>query len=60
MKNNNSSRSSTSQLNLNIGFNFTSTHRSSPVSSCCGSSSHGRSSPDNDMGEPPTLPLSPG
>ncbi|KAM7345371.1 V-type proton ATPase subunit Vha44 isoform 2-T3 [Cochliomyia hominivorax] len=54
-----SSRSSASQLNLNIGFNFTSTHRSSPVSSCCGSSSHGRSSPDHDMGEPPSLPLSP-
>ncbi|XP_065367839.1 V-type proton ATPase subunit C isoform X2 [Calliphora vicina] len=54
-----SSHSSSSQLNLNIGFNFTSTHRSSPVSSCCGSSSHGRSSPDTDMGEPPTLPLSP-
>uniref|UniRef100_A0A1I8Q3M3 Uncharacterized protein n=1 Tax=Stomoxys calcitrans TaxID=35570 RepID=A0A1I8Q3M3_STOCA len=55
-----SSHSSTSQLNLNIGFNLTSTHRSSPVSSCCGSSSHGRSSPDTDTGEPPALPLSPG
>ncbi|XP_075169754.1 V-type proton ATPase subunit Vha44 isoform X1 [Haematobia irritans] len=55
-----SSHSSTSQLNINIGFNLTSTHRSSPVSSCCGSSSHGRSSPDTDMGEPPALPLSPG
>ncbi|KAI8118094.1 V-type proton ATPase subunit C [Lucilia cuprina] len=39
--------------------NSTKKSRSSPVSSCCGSSSHGRSSPDNDMGEPPTLPLSP-
>lgn len=41
------------------------THRSSPVSSCCGSS-QGRSSPDIDFydGEPllgpPPMPLSPG
>ncbi|KAL5289255.1 ATP6V1C2 family protein [Megaselia abdita] len=40
-----------------------STHRSSPVSSCCGSS-HGRSSPEfdynpDDIGEPPQMPLSP-
>nr|XP_036225967.1 V-type proton ATPase subunit C isoform X1 [Bactrocera oleae]XP_036225968.1 V-type proton ATPase subunit C isoform X1 [Bactrocera oleae] len=54
-----SSRSSTFQLNINNGFNFTPTHRSSPVSSCCGSSSHGRSSPDTDLGEPPAFPLSP-
>ncbi|XP_049308746.1 V-type proton ATPase subunit C isoform X3 [Bactrocera dorsalis] len=33
--------------------------RSSPVSSCCGSSSQGRSSPDTDLGEPPAFPLSP-
>ncbi|XP_073844592.1 V-type proton ATPase subunit Vha44 isoform X1 [Musca autumnalis] len=39
--------------------NSTKKSRSSPVSSCCGSSSHGRSSPDIDMGEPPALPLSP-
>ncbi|XP_020805086.1 V-type proton ATPase subunit C isoform X2 [Drosophila serrata] len=34
--------------------------RSSPVSSCCGSSSQGRSSPDTDPAEPPEFPLSPG
>ncbi|XP_058986838.1 V-type proton ATPase subunit C isoform X2 [Musca domestica] len=39
--------------------NSTKKSRSSPVSSCCGSSSHGRSSPDIDMGEPPAMPLSP-
>ncbi|XP_051860418.1 V-type proton ATPase subunit C isoform X4 [Drosophila albomicans] len=33
--------------------------RSSPVSSCCGSSSQGRSSPDTDHAEPPEFPLSP-
>ncbi|XP_033247648.1 V-type proton ATPase subunit C isoform X3 [Drosophila miranda] len=33
--------------------------RSSPVSSCCGSSSQGRSSPDTDNPEPPEFPLSP-
>ncbi|XP_068146962.1 V-type proton ATPase subunit C isoform X3 [Drosophila tropicalis] len=33
--------------------------RSSPVSSCCGSSSQGRSSPDTDNLEPPEFPLSP-
>ncbi|KAL7736148.1 hypothetical protein ACLKA6_003696 [Drosophila palustris] len=33
--------------------------RSSPVSSCCGSSSQGRSSPDTDNAEPPEFPLSP-
>ncbi|XP_026836618.1 V-type proton ATPase subunit C isoform X2 [Drosophila erecta] len=33
--------------------------RSSPVSSCCGSSSQGRSSPDTDPAEPPEFPLSP-
>ncbi|EDW02311.1 GH21923 [Drosophila grimshawi] len=33
--------------------------RSSPVSSCCGSSSQGRSSPDTDLAEPPEFPLSP-
>lgn len=53
---------SSSQLNMNSGLN--STHRSSPVSSCCGSS-HGRSSPEfdynpDDIGEPPQMPLSPG
>ncbi|XP_053966012.1 V-type proton ATPase subunit C isoform X2 [Anastrepha ludens] len=54
-----SSRSSTLQLNINNGFNFTPTHRSSPVSSCCGSSSQGRSSPDTDLCEQPAFPLSP-
>ncbi|XP_037948271.1 V-type proton ATPase subunit C isoform X2 [Teleopsis dalmanni] len=54
-----SNRSSFRQLNKNNGLNFTTTHRSSPVSSCCGNSSQGRSSPDTDMGEPPTFPLSP-
>ncbi|XP_067632393.1 V-type proton ATPase subunit C isoform X2 [Eurosta solidaginis] len=54
-----SNRSSTYQININNGFNFTPTHRSSPVSSCCGSSSHGRSSPDTDLCEPPAFPLSP-
>jgi hypothetical protein len=43
-----------------------STHRSSPVSSCCGSS-QGRSSPENEqemdgevIHQPPQMPLSPG
>ncbi|KAH8407731.1 hypothetical protein KR222_011807 [Zaprionus bogoriensis] len=55
-----SKRSTTpSQLNINNGFNLTPTHRSSPVSSCCGSSSQGRSSPDTDNPEPPEFPLSP-
>ncbi|XP_030387035.1 V-type proton ATPase subunit C [Scaptodrosophila lebanonensis] len=54
-----SKRSTTSQLNINNGFNLTPTHRSSPVSSCCGSSSQGRSSPDTDNGDPPEFPLSP-
>ncbi|XP_022222051.2 V-type proton ATPase subunit C-like isoform X2 [Drosophila obscura] len=54
-----SKRSSSSQLNINNGFNLTPTHRSSPVSSCCGSSSQGRSSPDTDNPEPPVFPLSP-
>ncbi|KAH8297274.1 hypothetical protein KR044_009272 [Drosophila immigrans] len=54
-----SKRSSPSQLNINNGFNLTPTHRSSPVSSCCGSSSQGRSSPDTDHAEPPEFPLSP-
>ncbi|XP_055920634.1 V-type proton ATPase subunit C isoform X2 [Eupeodes corollae] len=60
----NKSRSrSSSQLNITNGFN-SSTHRSSPVSSCCGSS-QGRSSPDTDINgdglgaEPPAMPLSP-
>lgn len=53
---------SRSSSQLNMGTN--STHRSSPVSSCCGSS-QGRSSPDVDfdgepIGEPPQMPLSPG
>lgn len=52
---------SSSQLFYN-GTN--STYRSSPVSSCCGSS-QGRSSPEVDLdgetiGEPPNMPLSPG
>lgn len=55
-----SKRSTPSQLNINNGFNLTPTHRSSPVSSCCGSSSQGRSSPDTDPAEPPEFPLSPG
>ncbi|XP_034142218.1 V-type proton ATPase subunit C-like isoform X2 [Drosophila guanche] len=55
-----SKRSTSSQLNINNGFNLTPTHRSSPVSSCCGSSSQGRSSPDTDIPEPPEFPLSPG
>ncbi|XP_017837272.1 V-type proton ATPase subunit C isoform X2 [Drosophila busckii] len=56
-----SKRSTTTpcQLNINNGFNLTPTHRSSPVSSCCGSSSQGRSSPDTDHAEPPEFPLSP-
>ncbi|XP_044778544.1 V-type proton ATPase subunit C isoform X2 [Drosophila simulans] len=54
-----SKRSTPSQLNINNGFNLTPTHRSSPVSSCCGSSSQGRSSPDTDPAEPPEFPLSP-
>ncbi|XP_026841067.1 V-type proton ATPase subunit C isoform X6 [Drosophila miranda] len=54
-----SKRSTSSQLNINNGFNLTPTHRSSPVSSCCGSSSQGRSSPDTDNPEPPEFPLSP-
>ncbi|XP_032591090.1 V-type proton ATPase subunit C isoform X2 [Drosophila grimshawi] len=54
-----SKRSTPSQLNINNGFNLTPTHRSSPVSSCCGSSSQGRSSPDTDLAEPPEFPLSP-
>ncbi|XP_034110771.1 V-type proton ATPase subunit C isoform X1 [Drosophila albomicans] len=54
-----SKRSTPSQLNINNGFNLTPTHRSSPVSSCCGSSSQGRSSPDTDHAEPPEFPLSP-
>ncbi len=58
-KNNIRSRSSSQ---LNMGTNYT--YRSSPVSSCCGSS-QGRSSPDVDfdgepIGEPPQMPLSPG
>ncbi|XP_037925241.1 V-type proton ATPase subunit C isoform X2 [Hermetia illucens] len=57
----NKSSQSSSQLNMTSGAN--STHRSSPVSSCCGSS-HGRSSPDVELngdgvGEPPPMPLSP-
>lgn len=53
---------SRSSSQLNLGTN--STYRSSPVSSCCGSS-QGRSSPDVDfdgepIGEPPQMPLSPG
>ncbi|EDX15584.1 GD15223 [Drosophila simulans] len=55
-----SKRSTPSQLNINNGFILTPTHRSSPVSSCCGSSSQGRSSPDTDPAEPPEFPLSPG
>ncbi|XP_023030620.1 V-type proton ATPase subunit C isoform X2 [Drosophila willistoni] len=60
-KRSSTSTTTTSQLNnINNGFNLTPTHhRSSPVSSCCGSSSQGRSSPDTDNLEPPEFPLSP-
>lgn len=61
-KKNKQIRSRSSSQLYYIGNNAT--YRSSPVSSCCGSS-QGRSSPEVDLdgetiGEPPHLPLSPG
>ncbi|XP_055319370.1 V-type proton ATPase subunit C isoform X1 [Sitodiplosis mosellana] len=61
---NRSSKKSRSRSSSQLFYNGTnSTYRSSPVSSCCGSS-QGRSSPEVDLdgetiGEPPHMPLSP-